>query len=230
MRAKTMVHHIRGDMDVEHISFRYNENSPRVLKDINLRVSPGEFVAIVGGSGSGKSTLLRIFLGFEKPESGSVYYDGQDMEDLDIKSVRRQMGVVLQNGQVMPGNILKNITGALNLTLDDAWEAARMVGLEKDIEAMPMGMYTVISAGGGNLSGGQRQRLIIARAIVRKPRILFFDEATSALDNRAQAVVSKSIERLNVTRVVIAHRLSTIINADRIYVLGARRNDGIGNL
>jgi len=217
--SKTMVHHIRGDMDVEHISFRYNENSPRVLKDINLRVSPGEFVAIVGGSGSGKSTLLRIFLGFEKSESGSVYYDGQDMEDLDIKSVRRQMGVVLQNGQVMPGNILKNITGALNLTLDDAWEAARMVGLEKDIEAMPMGMYTVISAGGGNLSGGQRQRLIIARAIVRKPRILFFDEATSALDNRAQAVVSESIERLNVTRVVIAHRLSTIINADRIYVL-----------
>jgi ATP-binding cassette subfamily C protein len=217
--GKTAVQYLSGDLGVDHVFFRYGENGPRVLKDINLRVSPGEFVAVVGGSGSGKSTLLRILLGFEKPELGSVYYDGQDMEGLDIKGIRRQMGVVLQRGQVMPGSILENITGALNLTLDDAWEAARMVGLEEDIKAMPMGMHTVVSAGGGTFSGGQRQRLIIARAIVRRPRILFFDEATSALDNRTQAIVSKSIEKLNVTRLVIAHRLSTIMNADRIYVL-----------
>ncbi len=217
--GKTAVQYLSGNLGVDHVFFRYSENGPRVLKDINLGVSPGEFVAVVGGSGSGKSTLLRILLGFEKPESGSVYYDGQDMEGLDIKGIRRQMGVVLQRGQVMPGSILENITGALNLTLDDAWEAARMVGLEEDIKAMPMGMHTVVSAGGVTFSGGQRQRLIIARAIVRRPRILFFDEATSALDNRTQAIVSESIEKLNVTRLVIAHRLSTIINADRIYVL-----------
>lgn len=217
--AKTKVHHLTGQVVVDHVTFRYSENGPRVLRDINLEISPGEFVAVVGGSGSGKSTLLRILLGFEKPESGSVYYDGQDLEGLDIKGIRRQMGVVLQRGQVMPGNIFENISGALNLTLDDAWEAVRMVGLEEDIRAMPMGMHTVLSAGGGTLSGGQRQRLIIARAIVRRPRILFFDEATSALDNRTQAIVSNSIEKLNVTRLVIAHRLSTIMNADRIYVL-----------
>ena len=226
--GKTTVNYLSGEMGVDHVSFRYSETGPRVLKDVNLNISPGEFVAIVGGSGSGKSTLLRILLGFETPESGVIYYDGQDMEDLDVKSIRRQMGVVLQNGQVMPGSILKNITGALDLPLDDAWEAARMVDLDKDIKAMPMGMHTVVSAGGGNLSGGQRQRLIIARAIVRRPRILFFDEATSALDNHAQAIVSKSIEGLNVTRVVIAHRLSTIIKADRIYALdrGKMRESG----
>ena len=217
--AKTAVPYLSGNLMVDHVSFRYSEKGPLILKDVNFEVASGEFVALVGGSGSGKSTLLRILLGFEKPESGSVYYDRQDLADLDVKSVRRQMGVVLQKGQVMPGSILKNITGAMNLTPDDAWAAARMVGLEEDIEAMPMGMHTVVSAGGGTLSGGQRQRLIIARAIVRRPRILFFDEATSALDNRAQAVVSESIEKLNVTRVVIAHRLSTILNADRIYVM-----------
>ncbi|MBW1779535.1 MAG: NHLP bacteriocin export ABC transporter permease/ATPase subunit [Deltaproteobacteria bacterium] len=217
--AKAPVRYFSGGVSVDHISFRYSENGPLVLKDVSLNVSPGEFVALVGGSGSGKSTLLRNLLGFEKPDSGSIYYDGRDLADLDIKGVRRQMGVVLQKGQVMPGSILKNITGAFNLTLDDAWEAARMVGLDEDIETMPMGMQTVVPAGGGTLSGGQRQRIIIARAIVRKPRILFFDEATSALDNQTQAIVSESIKKLNVTRLVIAHRLSTIMNADRIYVM-----------
>ncbi|MBT3255619.1 MAG: NHLP bacteriocin export ABC transporter permease/ATPase subunit [Deltaproteobacteria bacterium] len=210
---------LSGSLTVDHVAFHYSEDGPKVLKDVSLEIAPGEFVAVVGGSGSGKSTLLRILLGFEKPESGVVYYDGHDLVHLDVKSVRRQMGVVLQNGQVMPGSILKNITGAADLTLEDAWVAARMVGLDKDIEAMPMGMYTVVPAGGGTLSGGQRQRLIIARAVVRKPRILLFDEATSALDNLTQGIVMESLDRLDVTRLVIAHRLSTITNADRIYVM-----------
>ena len=226
--TKTPVSAIDGNVTVDHVSFRYREDGPLILKDVSLTASSGEFIALVGGSGSGKSTLLRILLGFETPESGAVSYDGRDLSDLDVKSVRRHMGVVLQNGQVMPGSILTNITGATHLTMDDAWQAARMVGLDEDIKTMPMGMHTVIPAGGGTLSGGQRQRLIIARAIVRRPRLLFFDEATSALDNRTQAVVSESIEKMNVTRIVIAHRLSTIMHADRIYVMdhGVIRESG----
>ncbi len=216
---KGKVKKLNGDIETAHITFRYNPDGPLILKDVSLRVSPEEFVAIVGESGSGKSTLLRLFLGFEKPESGTIYYDGQDMTDLDIREIRRKLGVVLQNGQVMSGSIFTNIIGTSNLTLDDAWEAARMVGLANDIRAMPMGMHTMVPPGGTTLSGGQRQRLMIASAIVRRPRIIFFDEATSALDNLTQAMVSESLEKLQVTRIVIAHRLSTIINADRIYVL-----------
>lgn len=210
---------LSGDIEVNHVFFRYSPNGPLILNDVSLSIRPGQFVALVGGSGSGKSTLFRLLLGFETPESGTIYYDDQDLSTLDITDVRRQIGVVLQNGRVMGGDIFKNIVGSLNLTLQDAWEAARMSGLEEDIKQMPMGMHTVVSAGGGTLSGGQRQRLLIARAIVHRPRILFFDEATSALDNQTQAVVSESLEKLQATRVVIAHRLSTIINADLIYVL-----------
>jgi len=217
--SKTSPGELSGDINVHHICFRYDPDGPLILKNVPLQISPGEFIAIVGGSGSGKSTLFRCLLGFETPESGTIYYDGQDLSTLDIRDVRRQIGVVLQNAQLMPGDIFKNIIGTSNLTMDDAWEAARMVGVEEDIKAMPMGMHTVLSAGGSTLSGGQRQRLIIARAIAKRPRILYFDEATSALDNKTQAIVSRSLEKLQVTRVVIAHRLSTIINADRIYVL-----------
>jgi ATP-binding cassette subfamily C protein len=210
---------LAGDIEVRDVYFRYKPDGPLILKGVSLHVKPGEFVAIVGGSGSGKSTLFRCLLGFETPESGTIYYDGQDFSSLDIREVRRQIGVVLQNAAVMPGDIFKNIVAASNLTIEDAWEAARMVGLDEDIKAMPMGMHTVIPPGGGTLSGGQRQRIIIARALVRRPRILYFDEATSALDNKTQAIVSRSLEKLFVTRIVIAHRLSTIINANRIYVL-----------
>jgi NHLM bacteriocin system ABC transporter ATP-binding protein len=217
--AKASPGELAGAIEVNHVSFRYDPDGPLILKDVSLSVHPGEFVAIVGESGSGKSTLLRLLLGFETPESGTIYYDGQDLASVDIREVRRQLGVVLQNGRLMPGDIYKNIVGATNLTLDDAWDAARMVGLDQDIEEMPMGMHTMISAGGGNVSGGQRQRLLIARAVVKRPRILFFDEATSALDNRTQTIVSQSLEQLKASRAVIAHRLSTIIKADRIYVL-----------
>jgi ATP-binding cassette subfamily C protein len=210
---------LSGDIEVVQLSFRYAKDGPPILTDVSLRCRPGEFIALVGPSGSGKSTLLRLLLGFETPESGTLSYDGKDLATLDLREVRRQIGVVLQSGRLLPGSILENIVGSFKLTIEDAWEAARMAGLEEDIKQMPMGMHTVIAEGASTLSGGQRQRLVIARAIVNRPRILFFDEATSALDNQTQAIVSRSLEQLKCTRVVIAHRLSTIQNADCIYVL-----------
>jgi len=194
-----------------------------VLDDVSLRAEPGEFVAIVGPSGAGKSSLLRQLLGFEEPEAGSVYYDDHDLSGLNVQAVRRQMGVVLQNGRLMSGTIFQNIAGVSQLTMDQAWEAARMAGLDRDVEMMPMGMFTFLGEGASTISGGQRQRLMIARAIASRPRILLFDEATSALDNRSQAIVSSSMDNLKATRIVIAHRLSTIISAGRIYVLVAGR-------
>jgi ABC-type bacteriocin/lantibiotic exporter with double-glycine peptidase domain len=210
---------LRGGIELAHVAFRYSSETPLVLRDVSVSIRPGEFVAIVGPSGSGKSTLLRLLLGFETPESGSVYFDGKDLAGLDLEAVRRQMGVVLQHGKLMIGDIFTNIIGSAPLTLDDAWRAAEMAGLDRDIKAMPMGMHTMIAEGGGGLSGGQRQRLMIARAIVGSPRILLFDEATSALDNRTQAIVSRALESLKATRIVIAHRLSTVMHADRILVV-----------
>ena len=212
-----------GNITLEHITFRYRSDGSLTLDDVSISASKGEFIALVGSSGSGKSTILRLLLGFETPQAGSIYYDGQDLSGLDVNAVRRQLGVVLQNGQLGSASIFENIAGGAQLTLDEAWEAARMSGLADDITAMPMQMHTVVSEGGGNLSGGQRQRLLIARALAFKPRILLFDEATSALDNRTQAIVSESLDKLEVTRIVIAHRLSTIRNAHRIYVLQAGR-------
>ncbi len=210
---------LHGSIEVSHVNFRYHPESPLVLRDVSLTVRQGEFVAIVGPSGSGKSSLFRLLLGFEKAESGAIYYDTQDLSGLDVQAVRRQIGVVIQNARLISGSIFENIAGSAALSLEDAWEAARNAGLADDINTMPMGMHTVVSEGGGNLSGGQRQRLLIARAMVRKPRIFLFDEATSALDNRTQAIVSHSLEALQSTRVVIAHRLSTIVKANRIFVM-----------
>jgi NHLM bacteriocin system ABC transporter ATP-binding protein len=216
--AKSDPGELQGGIEVAHVSFRYEQGGPIVLRDISFTTAPGEFVAFTGPSGSGKSTLLRLLLGFEQPESGIISYDGQDITDFDIQAVRRQTGVVLQSGRLVSGTIFDNIVGSLPLTHDDAWRAAELAGVSRDIKAMPMGMHTFVSDGGGGFSGGQRQRLMIARAIVNKPRILFFDEATSALDNETQAIVSRSLESLRATRVVIAHRLSTIMNADRILI------------
>ncbi len=208
---------LAGEIEVANVSFRYMKEGPLVLNDVSLHIMPGEFVAIVGPSGSGKSTLLRLLLGFDAPESGSVLYDGQELAMYDPTSLRRQAGTVLQNAQLAAGSILTNITGVSTATFEDAWEAARAVGLHDDIRQMPMGMHTVITGGLSTLSGGQCQRIMIARAIVSRPRILFFDEATSALDNATQANISRSLEQLQSTRVVIAHRLSTVQNADRIH-------------
>jgi ATP-binding cassette subfamily C protein len=214
---------LEGRITVDRVAFRYRDDGPLTLDDVSIHAEPGEYIALVGGSGSGKSTLLRLLLGFETPESGTIYYDGQDLSGLDVEAVRRQLGVVLQNGRIMSASIFENIASGARITLDEAWEAARASGFADDIAAMPMAMHTVVSEGGGNLSGGQRQRLSIARALVLKPKILLFDEATSALDNRTQAIVSESLDKLQVTRIAIAHRLSTIRNAHRIYVLQAGR-------
>jgi len=216
---KPEVQNLSGEIEVSNVSFRYQPDGPLVLKNVSMHISPGEFVAIVGASGSGKSTLLRLLLGFEAPESGSVYYDRQDLSSFDPTSVRRQAGTVLQQSQLIPGNIASNIIGMTNATFEDAWEAARNVGLDEDIKQMPMGMLTVVTDGLSTISGGQRERIMIARAIVNKPRILFFDEATSALDNKTQQKVSESLEKLQATRVVIAHRLTTVLNADKIYLM-----------
>jgi ABC-type bacteriocin/lantibiotic exporter with double-glycine peptidase domain len=190
-----------------------------VLDDITLRIAPGEYVAIVGPSGSGKSSLFRLLLGFERPEAGAVFLDGKAIDTLDTGAVRRQLGVVLQNGKLATGSLYENICGGVQLPLEQAWEAARLAGLDTDIKRMPMGMHTMVAEGVNTLSGGQRQRIMIARAIARRPRILLFDEATSSLDNRSQAIVSAALGNLNVTRIVIAHRLSTVRQADRIIVL-----------
>lgn len=210
---------LKGAIEVQHLRFRYQRDSPLVVRDVSLDLKPGEYIAFVGPSGSGKSTLLRLLLGFESPESGSIYYDGHDLEGIDARAVRNQIGVVLQDGRIMSGDIFNNIAGSSGASIDQAWDAAEAAGLADDIRAMPMGMHTVVSQGGGTLSGGQRQRLMIARAVVKKPRLIFFDEATSALDNRTQAIVSASLKRLRATRIVVAHRLSTIRPADRIHVI-----------
>lgn len=228
MRGMAHPHKLSGAIEVNHLSFRYHSDGPPILHNVSLHINPGAFVAIVGPSGSGKSTLLRLLLGFERAESGGIYYDGQELSNLDVVELRRQFGVVLQHSQVLAGDILRNIIGSAPLSIDDAWQAARLAGLEDDIKQMPMGMYTIVGEGAGTLSGGQRQRLLIARAIATKPRILFFDEATSALDNRTQESVSERLEQLRVTRLVIAHRLSTIVNADQIVVLDGGKIVQIG--
>jgi ABC-type bacteriocin/lantibiotic exporter with double-glycine peptidase domain len=218
-REKTDPGRLSGRVAINHAVFRYRADGALNLDDVTIKAEPGEFIALVGPSGSGKSTLLRLLLGFDAPESGAVSFDGQDLAGLDLNAVRRQLGVVLQNSRLMSASIFDNIASSASISMDEAWEAARMAGFAEDVESMPMGMHTIVSEGGTNLSGGQRQRLLIARALALRPKILLFDEATSALDNRTQAIVSESLDRLKVTRVVVAHRLSTIRNADRIYVL-----------
>jgi ATP-binding cassette subfamily C protein len=218
--SKKDVGELAGGIEVSHLFFKYDKKSDYILNDVNLKIEPGEYVALVGPSGSGKSTLFRNLIGFERPDQGRIFYDTCDIGKYNIRSIRRQLGVVLQNGQLMAGDLFMNIVGSNPaLTLDDAWEAARMAGLEEDIKDMPMTMNTVISEGATTLSGGQRQRLMIARAIVNKPKVLFFDEATSALDNKTQKIVSDSLDKLEATRIVIAHRLSTVKNCDRIIVM-----------
>jgi NHLM bacteriocin system ABC transporter ATP-binding protein len=214
---------LSGAIELSHVSFRYDADGPEVLHDVSFEARAGEFVGIVGPSGSGKSTLMRLLLGFETPFSGAILYDEQDLGNLDVVSVRRQCGVVLQNGTLFQGNILTNIVGSGLYTYEDAWEAVKACGMEDDIDQMPMGLHTVLSEGASTLSGGQRQRLLIARSIVARPRILLLDEATSALDNRSQEIVTASLRRLNSTRIVIAHRLSTIRDADRIIVMDTGR-------
>lgn len=218
--GKQVLTWLSGGIELSHVSFRYSDDMPLVIDDLSLKIRPGQYVAIVGKTGCGKSTLLRLLLGFEKPQKGAVYYDGRDLEKIDLRSLRRRIGVVTQNGKLFQGDIYSNIViSAPWLTQQDAWEAAELAGIAEDIRKMPMGMNTVISEGSGGISGGQKQRLMIARAVAPKPRVLMFDEATSALDNVTQKKVSDALEQLKCTRIVIAHRLSTIRQCDRIIVL-----------
>ena len=211
---------LNGGIELSNIYFRYDDSSPYIINGLSLKIRPGEYLAIVGTTGCGKSTLLRLMLGFEKPERGAIYYDGKDLNKIDLQSLRRKIGVVTQDGSLFMGDIFSNISvSAPQMSLDDAWAAAEVAGIADDIRAMPMGMFTIISEGQGGISGGQKQRLMIARAIAHKPKILMLDEATSALDNRTQKMVADALDRMGCTRIVVAHRLSTIRHCDRILVL-----------
>ena len=221
---KTMVTRLSGSIELSNVCFRYGEDMPWVVDGMNLKIRAGEYVALVGRTGCGKSTLMRLLLGYEKPEKGAIYYDGRDMSKLDLRSLRRKIGTVMQTGSLFQGDIYSNIViTAPHLGLSEAWEAAELAGIAEDIRAMPMGMQTLISEGQGGISGGQKQRLMIARAVAPKPKILMFDEATSALDNKTQKQVSDALDGLKCTRIVIAHRLSTIRHCDRILVLDGGR-------
>jgi len=210
---------LEGRVTLQDVSFGYDPKGPAILQNLNIDIRPGEFLALVGPSGCGKSTIFRLLVGFERPDAGRVLFDGQDLNQLDLGAVRSQLGCVLQSAEVSAGPIMENIAGSSRVGIDEIWRAAEDAGLAEDIEQMPMGIHTMISEGGGNISGGQKQRLLIARALVKNPRILLLDEATSALDNNTQATVTASLKRRNVTRIAIAHRLSTIQDADRIIVL-----------
>lgn len=215
---------VSGGIELNRVTFSYGEDLPPVLRDLSVKIRPGQYVGVVGRTGCGKSTLMRLLLGFEQPQTGAVYYDGRDLASLDLRGLRRNVGVVLQDGKLFQGDIYSNIVvSAPWLTLDDAWRAAELAGIADDIRAMPMGMQTMVLEGAGGLSGGQRQRIMIARAIVNNPKILMFDEATSALDNVTQKIVSDSLAGLRCTRIAIAHRLSTVQACDRILVLDGGR-------
>ncbi len=217
---KEIVTKLSGAVEMNHVTFRYTDDMPPVLDDLSLKINPGQYIAIVGKTGCGKSTLMRILLGFEMPQKGAVFYDGKDVKRMDLKSLRRRIGAVMQNGKLFTGDIFSNIViSAPWLTMDDAWKAAEIAGMAEDIKRMPMGMFTMLSEGQGGISGGQKQRILIARAVAPKPAILMFDEATSALDNITQKQVSDALGRMDCTRIVIAHRLSTIKQCDRIVVL-----------
>lgn len=211
---------ISGSIEISNVFFAYDKDLPPVLDGITLNIKAGEYVGIVGSSGCGKSTLLKLLLGFEKPLAGKIYYDNKDIESLDKRELRKKMGVVLQNGKLISGSIFENITiTAPAATTKDVHEVIEQVGLTEDIREMPMGLHTILSEDCNTISGGQQQRILIARAIISKPKILFFDEATSALDNVTQSKVCETIRNMDATRVIIAHRLSTVIRCDRIIVL-----------
>ncbi|MBQ6595017.1 MAG: ATP-binding cassette domain-containing protein [Clostridia bacterium] len=215
---------LSGSIEISHVTFGYDPDSRPLFEDLNITIPARQYVAIVGRSGCGKSTLMRLLLGFEKPSRGAIYYDRRDLQKLDMRSVRRQIGTVMQDGKLFSGSIFENIViAAPTLKMEDAWAAAEVSGIADDIREKPMGMHTMLQEGGGGMSGGQRQRLMIARAVAAKPRILMFDEATSALDNITQRKVSEALDNMKCTRIVIAHRLSTIRHCDRILVLDGGR-------
>lgn len=218
--ARERVDNVTGKIEISNLKFRYTSDGPLIINGLNLSIKPGEYLGIVGSTGCGKSTLFRLLLGFEEPQSGAIFYDDQNLKNLDLHSVRKHIGIVLQNGSMFSDSIFANITLTNpTATMDDAWAAAEKAGCAEDIKAMPMGMHTMVSEDGGGLSGGQKQRIMIARALISSPQLLMFDEATSALDNITQATVVETLSKMDITRIVIAHRLSTIKQCDRIIYL-----------
>lgn len=215
---------LTGGIELNNVSFRYSDGMPNVINELSLNIRPGEYVGIVGASGCGKSTLLKLLLGFESPDTGKIYYDGKDIESLDKRELRKKFGVVLQDGRLISGSIFENITiTAPKANLKDVERVVEAVGLREDVESMPMGLQTILSEDCGTISGGQQQRILIARALISSPAILFLDEATSALDNITQSMVCEALDRLDATRIVVAHRLSTVMKCDRIIVLDGGR-------
>jgi ATP-binding cassette subfamily C protein len=210
---------VEGDISLRDVTFHYSNEDVRILDNVSLDIKRGQFVAIVGPSGCGKSTLVKLILGFHAPSSGSILLDGKDLANLDLRSVRRQIGAVLQGSELLPSSILFNIVGTTKRTMDDAWVAARRACVADDIEQLPMKMFTMLSDRGVTISGGQKQRILIARALIREPKLLIFDEATSALDNKTQATVMDALREMECTKICIAHRLSTIVHADHIVVM-----------
>ncbi len=209
-----------GSIDLKGVSFRYAPDTPLVLQDVDLHIEPGKMVAVVGRSGSGKSTLSMLLLGLYRPSSGSISFNGVELQELELRALRQQMGIVLQQPHIFSGSIRENVLKtAPGATDEEVHEAIRVACLAEDIGALPTGLDTILPQGGTTLSGGQRQRLAIARALARKPKILVLDEATSALDAITEHQVQQALARLQCTRVVIAHRLSTVAHADVILVM-----------
>jgi ABC-type bacteriocin/lantibiotic exporter with double-glycine peptidase domain len=213
---------LSGAIEVSNVAFSH-EGGVKVFDSVSFRVSPGSFVGIVGPSGCGKSTLMALLVGFEKPQNGAILYDGKDLSGLELSYVRKQIGMVRQNGRLFAGSLLENILGAKKGNIKDAWQAAELSGIASDIRALPMGMHTVVTEGAAAFSGGQVQRILLARALVGRPKLLMLDEATSALDNVSQAAIAENVNSLGATRIVVAHRLSSIRNADIIMFIADGR-------
>ncbi|ECV6093679.1 peptidase domain-containing ABC transporter [Salmonella enterica] len=207
-------------LEVKSLTFRYDQQSMPVFSELNLTVSPGESVAIIGPSGSGKTTLMKVLCGLFKADSGQVLIDGNDIQQMGVNNYRKITGCVMQDDRLFSGTIRENICG-FSENIDDEWmaECAKASFIHDTIMSMPMGYDTLTGELGEGLSGGQKQRLFIARALYRKPRILFMDEATSALDSKSENYVNSAIKYLNITRIIIAHRESTIKSVDRIFSL-----------
>jgi ABC-type bacteriocin/lantibiotic exporter with double-glycine peptidase domain len=213
-------HPLSGNIALDRVSFRYGPLAPTVVDDVSLEVLAGQFIAVVGRSGAGKSTLAHLLIGLHRPTSGKILFDGIEQSELDLRSVRQQIGVVTQANHLFGTTVRDNI--ALSnplLPMPAILEAARLADIHDEIVAMPMGYHSLLVDRGGSISGGQRQRLALARALVNKPSILLLDEATSSLDAISERKIHAALSRLKCTRVVIAHRLSTVRNADVIVVM-----------
>jgi ABC-type bacteriocin/lantibiotic exporter with double-glycine peptidase domain len=215
---------LRGDIETDHVGFSYTPLAAPAVDGVSVHIDAGRYVAIVGRSGSGKSTLANLLLGLAAPTSGRVVLDGDDLARLDLRSVRRQVGIVTQHPYLFGTSIRENIALAKpGASLEEVIDAARLACIHADIDAMPMGYETVLADRGASLSGGQRQRIALARALVRRPAILLLDEATSALDTATERSIHEQLAALRCTTIAVAHRLSTVAHADLILLMEGGR-------